>query len=151
MGKVIAGGMAAGIVLFVVLSAWSEGPGRVFAASSPASSADPVDNIDRIVSLLPSPSGFSDVRELFLHYGLKVKSARVARGASQDAIVVQLDFFLPVPPHCYPTENQRRQYYLERAVWRKSPDSDAFVPVNSWSRHISLAQTDWFENIPCYP
>ncbi|MCL5953608.1 MAG: hypothetical protein M1509_03765 [Nitrospirae bacterium] len=150
MVKTWGGRIAAGILLFVLLVAESGGAGRGFAASKTLPD-DPVDDIDRIVGLLPSPSGFSDVRELFLRYGLRVSSARVAHGGRHDAIVVRLDFFLPVPPHCHPTEDQRRQYYLERAVWRKSPDSDSFVPVNSWSRHISLAQTDWFENIPCYP
>ena len=150
MLKAWVGRMTLGIILFVLLFAESRGAGKGFAASK-ALSEGKVDDIDRIVSLLPSPSGFSDVREFFLRYGLKVRSARVARGGRQDAIVVRIDFYLPVPPHCHPTEEQRGQYYLERAVWRKSPDSDAFVPVNSWSRHISLAQTDWFENIPCYP
>ena len=150
MGRTGTGLVAAGIVLLGVLAAGS-GVAGMDLASSRELSGTPADDIDRIVGLLASPPGFSDVRELFLRYGLKVKSAMVAHGSGQDELLVRLDFFLPVPPHCHPTEDQRRQYYLERAVWRKTPDSDTFVPVNSWSRHISLAQSDWFHDIPCYP
>lgn len=150
MGQTAGWRKAMGFFLAAVLIAGSGGPGVGFAESR-EKSGTPADDIDRIVALLAPPPGFFDVRELFLRYGLKVKSAMVAHGSGQDELLVRLDFFLPVPPHCHPTEDQRRQYYLERAVWRKAPDSDTFVPVNRWSRHISLAQTDWFHDIPCYP
>ncbi len=150
MGKTVTGRVAAGLFLLGVLAAGLGESGSGFAQSRELSGT-PVDDIDRIVSLLAPPPGFSDVRELFLRYGLKVTSAMVSHGSGQDALLVRIDFFLPVPPHCHPNEDQRRQYYLERAVWRKTPDSDPFVPVNNWARHISRAQSDWFQNIPCYP
>ena len=109
------------------------------------------DNIDRIVSLLPPPPGFADVRTLFLRFRLTVKSAMVAHVSDQDAILLRIDFFLPVPPNCHPSEEERKQYYLEEAVWTRSAQSDAFLPIDTWARHISQAQTEWFQNISCYP
>jgi len=125
---------------------------KVALAGEPEKGKGPYpDQIDRIVALLPSPPDFRDVRDLFLHYALTVKSATVARETEQDAITVQVDFFLPVPPHCHPSEKERIQYYLEEAVWTKSENSDSFVPVNRWARHISDNESDWFTNISCYP
>ncbi len=109
------------------------------------------DDIDRIVSLLPPPPGFADVRTLFLRFGLTVKSAMVSHVSDQDAILVRIDFFLPVPQDCHPSEEERKQYYLEEAVWTRSSDSETFLPLDTWARHISQAQTEWFQNISCYP
>ncbi len=126
-------------------------PKEGFAGDAGGKKKPAPDNIDRIVSLLPPPPGFSDVRALFLRFGLTVKAAMVAHDSEQDAILLRIDFFLPVPPDCHPSEEERKQYYLEEAVWTRSADSDTFLPIDTWARHISQAQTDWFQNISCYP
>ena len=122
-----------------------------FAGEKDKGKAPPPDQIDRIVALLPSPADFESVRDLFLHYALTVKSATVSPGPAQDSVIVRIDFFLPVPPHCRPSAKERVQYYLEEGVWTKSDNSDSFVPVNSWARHIADNESDWFQNISCYP
>lgn len=111
----------------------------------------PPDQIDRIMALLPVTPDFVSAKALFLHYGLTVKSAMVSRVSDQDSITIRIDFFLPVPAQCHPSEEERRQYYLEEAVWEKNLQSDSFDPVNQWARHLSLDQSDWLAHTACYP
>ncbi len=122
-----------------------------FAGEADKGKKPPLDQIDQIVALLAPPPEFQSARDLFVHYGLMVKSAMVSRESDQNTIMVRIDFFIPVPAHCHPSEKQSEQYSLEEAIWTKSENSDSFLPVNRWARHISKNESDWFQNLSCYP
>lgn len=135
-------------LLFVANGGWV---GTALAAPDKKDPATPEDQIDRILSLLSPPPEFPSLRDLFLHYKLTVKSAKVVRDEDQNGITVRIDFFLPVPPDCRPTSDEHTQYYLQDALWSKPDGSDFFNPVNQWARHLSGNESEWLENIPCYP
>lgn len=109
------------------------------------------DKIDRIMALLPVPSDFSSVRNLFIHYNLMVKDVMISRVSVQTPVTIRIDFFLPLPPHCHPTRQERLQYYLQQAIWTKGENSDSFTPLNQWAKHIEQNETDWLTGTPCYP
>ncbi|MHB1606052.1 MAG: hypothetical protein ACYCTV_06640 [Leptospirales bacterium] len=111
----------------------------------------PPDKIDRVMSLLPVPSDFSNIRNLFVHYDLMVKDVMISHVSSQTPVTIRIDFFLPLPPHCHPTRQERLQYYLQQAIWTKGENSDSFTPLNQWARHIDRNETDWLTGTPCYP
>lgn len=128
--------------------------GLLLAGTSDASSkkkSDSPDQIDRIMSLLPPPSDFSNVRNLFIHYHLIVKDVMISHVSPQTPVTVRIDFLLPVPPHCHPTPQEYFQYYLQQAIWTKGADSDSFTPLNQWARHIDRDSTEWLTGTPCYP
>ena len=109
------------------------------------------DKIDRIMALLPVPSDFSSVRNLFIHYNLMVKDVMISHVSVQTPVTIRIDFFLPLPPHCHPTRQERLQYYLQQAIWTKGDNSDSFTPLNQWAKHIEQNETDWLTGTPCYP
>lgn len=109
------------------------------------------DKIDRILALLPAPSEFSSMRNLFIHYNLIVKDVMISHTSNQTPVTIRIDFFLPLPPHCHPTRQELLQYYLQQAIWTKGETSDSFTPVNQWARHIDRNETDWISGTPCYP
>ncbi|MHB1287214.1 MAG: hypothetical protein ACYCYP_11795 [Leptospirales bacterium] len=125
--------------------------GTAYADDSSKKKATSPDQIDHIMALLPPPSDFSSIRNLFIHYNLMVKDVMISHVSSQTPITVRIDFLLPLPPHCHPTHQEYFQYYLQQALWTKGADSDSFAPLNQWARHIARDSTEWLTGTPCYP
>lgn len=109
------------------------------------------DKIDRIMALLPAPSEFSSMHNLFIHYNLIVKDVMISHTSNQTPVTIRIDFFLPFPSNCHPTRQELLQYYLQQAIWTKGETSDSFTPANQWARHIDRNETDWLLGSPCYP